>query len=92
MEAEALPNQLSLHGLVRRIARLADDRTFPRQTARLSALRFLAAVTSRLGPDRIAAFLPLMLRPLFRITEGLSPNPQEVSSDAAIEDFKQNHI
>ena len=79
-EKEVLPTQLSLHGLMRRISRLADDRTFPRQTARLTALRFVAAVATRLGAERIAAFLPMVLRPLFRITEGLSPNPKEVST------------
>ena len=80
LEKEALPIQLSLHGLMRRISRLADDRTFPRQTARLTSLRYLAAVATRLGADKVAAFLPIMLRPLFRITEGLSPNPKEVAS------------
>jgi U3 small nucleolar RNA-associated protein 20 len=77
---ERVGQQLSLHGLMRRMARLADDRTYPRQRARLTALRFLAAVTTRLGDQKIEPFLPLMLRPLFRITEGLSPNSTEVFS------------
>lgn len=77
-EEEEVGPQLSLHGLMRRMARLADDRTYPRQTARLTALRFLAAVTTRLGAEKMEPFLPLVLRPLFRITEGLSPNSPEV--------------
>ena len=63
---------------MKRVARLADNRTFPKQLARLTALRFLAALTTRLGPERVAPFLPAMLKPLFRITEGLNPNPEEV--------------
>lgn len=69
---------ISLAGLVRRISKLADDHTFPRQTARLVCLKFLAALTSRLGKDRIIPFLPTILRPLYRISEGSSPTPEEV--------------
>ena len=45
---------------------------------RLAALRFLAALASRLGRTAVAPYLPLMLRPLYRITEAASGNPAEV--------------
>ena len=70
---------LTLHGLVRRMARLADDRAWPRQAARLAALRFSAALGSRLGPEDIVPYLPSMLLPLYRITESNAANPNEVS-------------
>lgn len=69
---------LTLHGLVRRMARLADERAWPRQDARLAALRFSAALASRLGGDAVAPYLPTMLLPLFRITESNAANPDEV--------------
>jgi U3 small nucleolar RNA-associated protein 20 len=70
---------LTLHGLVRRMARLADDRAWPRTAARLAALRFAAALASRLGRDAVAPYLPILLVPLYRITEGdRVPSPDEV--------------
>lgn len=69
---------LSLHGLVRRMARLADDRTWPAQSARLAALRFGAALASRLGTGPVEPYLPTLLRPLYRITEGAAASPDEV--------------
>ncbi|BDA46528.1 probable small subunit processome component 20 homolog [Coccomyxa sp. Obi] len=71
---------LTLHGLIRRMARLADDRSWPRQGARLAALRFTAALASRLGRDDIPPYLPTMLLPLYRITEGNAANPDEVKA------------
>ena len=72
------PGALSLHGLVRRMARLADDRTYPAQRARLAALRFGAALAARLGRGRVEPYLPTLLRPLYRITEGAAASPDEV--------------
>ncbi|KAK9845304.1 hypothetical protein WJX81_002986 [Elliptochloris bilobata] len=74
---------LSLHGLVRRMARLADDRTWPAQRARLAALRFGAALAARLGRGRVEPYLPTLLRPLYRITEGAAASPDEVKALAA---------
>ena len=45
----------------------------------MAALRFIAALASRLGGDRTRPFLPPLLRPLFLITEGASPVPEEVN-------------
>lgn len=70
---------LTLHGLVRRMARMADSRAWPHAAARLAALRFVAALGSQLGPDAILPYLPTLLVPLHRITEGGgAPNPDEV--------------
>ncbi len=69
---------LTLHGLVRRMARLADDRAWPRQAARLAALRFAAALGSRLGKESVVPYLPSMLLPLYRITESNATNSDEV--------------
>ncbi len=66
---EAAAGSLTLHGLVRRMARLADDKTYARQLQRGIALRFIAAVASRLGAERVLPYLPLLMRPLYRITE-----------------------
>ena len=53
-------------------------RSYPRQAHRMAALRFIAALASRLERDRTKPFLPVLLRPLFLITEGVSPVPEEV--------------
>jgi U3 small nucleolar RNA-associated protein 20 len=66
---EAAASSLTLHGLVRRMVRLSDDKTYARQMQRGAALRFIAAVASRLGADRVGPYLPLLMRPLYRITE-----------------------
>ena len=74
-EEEAMMNSsnetdsLSLAALIRRMTRVADDKSYVRQLQRGTALRFIAAVTSRLGPQRIEPYLPLLLRPLYRLTE-----------------------
>jgi len=66
---------LTLHGLVRRMARAAEERAWPARRARLAALRFAAALGSRLGGARLAPYLPALLRPLLRLTEGAPPPP-----------------
>ena len=78
LEPGSGPGVLSLHGLVRRMARLADDRTYPAQRARLAALRFGAALAARLGRASVEPYLPALLRPLYRITEGAAASPDEV--------------
>ena len=45
---------------------------------RLAALRFLAAMASRLEGPPVVPYLPIMLRPLYRITEAASGNSEEV--------------
>jgi len=59
----------SLHGLCRRMARLADDRNFARQMQRALALRFIAALSSRLQQGLISPYLPTLLKPLYRLSE-----------------------
>ncbi|KAL4434124.1 hypothetical protein ABPG75_000565 [Micractinium tetrahymenae] len=78
---EAAAGSLTLRGLVRRMVRLADDKTYARQLQRGVALRFIAAAATRLGPQRALPFLPLLMRPLYRITEpGASGNPPDVTT------------
>ncbi|KAL4860053.1 Small subunit processome component 20 [Chlorella vulgaris] len=78
---EAAAGSLTLHGLVRRMSRLADDKTYARQLHRGVALRFIAALASRLGAARVGPYLPLLMRPLYRITEpGATGNPPEIAS------------
>ncbi|KAK9818396.1 hypothetical protein WJX72_012002 [[Myrmecia] bisecta] len=77
-EGEQGDGGLSLHGLVRRVAKLADDRSYNRQQQRMAALRFTAALASRLGAPPILAYLPPLMRPLFRITESAAPNRDDV--------------
>jgi hypothetical protein len=59
-------------------ALLLHDRSHQMGLQRLAALRFLAALASRLGGPAVGPYLPLMLRPLYRITEAASGNPEEV--------------
>ena len=54
-------------------------RTFHRQLHRTWALKFLAALTTRLGKDGIVPYLKQILQPLYRIQEsGSAPNTDEV--------------
>ena len=69
---------LTLHGLVRRMARLGGDARWGRERARCAALRFAAALASRLGAEKVAPYLPALLRPLLRLTEAGAPAPDEV--------------
>ena len=75
---QPLRGSLTLHGLVHRVAALADDKTWPRQRTRRAALCLLAALASRLGPDRVRPYLPVMLRPLVRILDNGAPASEEV--------------
>ena len=67
--SEAAEGSLTVHGLVRRMVRLADDKSYVRQLQRGAALRFIAALASRLGASKVEPYLPVLLRPLYRITE-----------------------
>ncbi|KAL0035339.1 hypothetical protein WJX77_001780 [Trebouxia sp. C0004] len=69
---------LTLQGLVRRMAKMAGDRTFHRQVHRIWALKFIAALTTRLGPEGILRYLNQIMQPLYRIQEsGSAPNTDE---------------
>ncbi|KAL4521880.1 hypothetical protein Ndes2526B_g01987 [Nannochloris sp. 'desiccata'] len=75
---EAAEGSLTVNGLIRRMVRLADDKSYVRQLQRGAALRFIAAIASRLGAVKIEPFLPVLLRPLYRITEpGALGNTEE---------------
>lgn len=75
---EAAKGSLTVNGLIRRMVRLADDKSYVRQLQRGAALRFIAAISSRLGAMKIEPFLPVLLRPLYRITEpGALGNTEE---------------
>jgi U3 small nucleolar RNA-associated protein 20 len=60
---------VTLLGLISRMVRLAEDARFIRQQQRLAALRWIAAAVSAVGTAPLARHLPLLLRPLYRITE-----------------------
>lgn len=79
--SEAAAGSLTVHGLVRRMMRLADDKSYVRQLHRGAALRFIAALASRLGASKVEPYLPVLLRPLYRITEpGALGNTQEMKT------------
>jgi U3 small nucleolar RNA-associated protein 20 len=61
--------QLTLLGLITRMVRLAEDTRFVRQQQRLAALRWIAALVSAAGTAPLLRHLPLLLRPLYRISE-----------------------
>lgn len=71
---------LTLHGLVRRIARLAGNRMAAAAVLRATALRCMAALASRLAGPQLQACLPLLLPPLYRIEEAASSEPAEVGT------------
>ncbi|KXZ46921.1 hypothetical protein GPECTOR_39g415 [Gonium pectorale] len=64
MAAQVARRAFTLRGLVRRMARLADDARWGRGRQRSAALRWTAAAASALGADAIAPHLPVLLRPL----------------------------
>lgn len=56
-------------------------RMWGRQAQRLAALNFVGALVLRLGPEKVSPFLPVLLRPLYRITEAgdaAAKEPEEV--------------
>eukprot|EP00803_Ostreobium_quekettii_P010225 evm.model.scf_622.2 EVM.evm.TU.scf_622.2 scf_622:22710-43215(-) len=63
---------LTMLGLVHRMEKLAEDQKAEGQSRRLMSLKFLAALTSRLGAQEVTTYLPVMLRPVYRILEGSS--------------------
>jgi hypothetical protein len=71
---------VSAMGLLRRMCRMADDKTYGRQTQRLAALRWIAATATSLRSDLRPTFFPLMLIPLYRICEGAAPSPDPVKA------------
>ena len=90
LEEESSEGSLTVHGLVRRMVRLADDKSYVRQLQRGFALRFIAALASRLGRDKIVRFLPVLLRPLYRITEpGAAGNSEDIT---ALADQVMSHL
>ncbi|KAG2487780.1 hypothetical protein HYH03_013624 [Edaphochlamys debaryana] len=75
---------LTLRGLVRRMARLADDARWSRTRQRAAALRWIAAASSALGAAAVAPYLPVLLRPLYRISEAAAAPP--AAAGAVVED------
>ena len=82
---------LTLLGLCRAAARLADGRPAGGRGApsagdldslpqRLAGLRLIAALPARLGAAASAPYLPTLLAPAFRITEGGAPAPEEAKT------------
>ncbi|MEW5318207.1 MAG: hypothetical protein WDW38_009447 [Sanguina aurantia] len=59
----------TLRGLIRRMARLADDGRYTCRKQRATALKWIAAAGSKLGAAAVTPHLPVLLRPLYRITE-----------------------
>lgn len=51
------------------MVKLAENQSYPRRLQRAAALRWIAAVASNLGAQAIAPVLPVLVRPLYRLTE-----------------------
>lgn len=60
---------VTLQGLIVRMVKMAEDTRYARQLQRLAALRWLAAVAVAVGTEPLLLHLPLLLRPLYRISE-----------------------
>lgn len=69
MAAQDGQRAFTLRGLVRRMARLADDARWVRSRQRAAALRWIAAASSALGATAVIPHLPVLLWPLYRISE-----------------------
>ncbi|KAK9808411.1 hypothetical protein WJX73_001754 [Symbiochloris irregularis] len=86
-EAAAQPGDgavsVTLHGLARRVARLASMRLASQGPVRATALQCMAALGSTLSPEALASCLPLLLPPLYRIDEAGPTEPAEVRELAA---------
>ncbi|GIL61502.1 hypothetical protein Vafri_15933, partial [Volvox africanus] len=67
----------TLSGLVRRMVRLADDVRAERTCQRMAALRWIAAAATALGAADIATYLPVLLRPLYRISDAAAASAGE---------------
>lgn len=74
-------------GVVRSMVKMADNTSFTRSVQRNYALRFIAAVVSRLGPDASKPHLPMLLRPIHRILEPGGPTPDDAIRTLAEEVF-----
>ncbi len=69
MSEQEAARAFTLHGLVRRMSRLADDGRWSQVRQRCAALRWVAAAGSALGAAGLAPHLTVLLRPLYRISE-----------------------
>ncbi len=71
----------TLRALLSRMVRLAEDMKFRRQLQRMAGLRFIAAVASAVKQQELLLpYLPMMLRPLYRISEAAAAG---VAAEAA---------
>eukprot|EP00775_Hariotina_reticulata_P008462 gene8462-8646_t len=61
--------EVSFLGLLVRMVKLAEDARVGRQLQRLAALRWIAAAATAVGGAAMLPHLPLLLRPLYRISE-----------------------
>ena len=68
---------ITLHGLMRRMSKLAADGRLIRRTPRMLALRFLAAAATKLGPSRFDKYLELAVGPLVRLADTSISAPGE---------------
>lgn len=61
---------ITLHGLLRRMSRIAGDKSFAKQKQRMAAMKWFAAVGKVLPEDRRPALLPLICKPLYQAIDG----------------------
>lgn len=76
-----------VHEIVRRLTKLADNTSYTKTIQRNYALRFIAAFVSRLGSEKSIPYLPMLLRPCYRILEPGGPPPPEDIKTLAEEVF-----
>lgn len=72
---------VSLQWVASKVAQLAGGRALETATTRRHALGLVAGLTAALGAARVDAILPVLLRPLYRLSEGAS-----TEGDAAVQD------
>eukprot|EP00951_Prasinocladus_malaysianus_P044418 scaffold572660_cov41-Prasinocladus_malaysianus.AAC.1 len=65
------------------MCKLADDKAYGRQTQRMAAMRWMAAVVPGLSPRLQKTFLPRILVPLYRLTDSTTPAPDVVNELAS---------
>jgi len=77
---------LSLMGLISRMTKLAELRSEQKSIIRISAFKFIGALTIRLSNfNFLDSYLPLMLRPIYRIME----NKELRDSESEAKDIAQ---
>lgn len=89
IEDESQLDESQMVGLIGKMSKIADDRSNGKTGLRLAALKFLAALTSRLGSGQLRCIWISSWCPCFESESSIGPDPTEVTITA---EEVQNHV